>query len=492
MANTFLFGMQHATGYGVGWRDDDDRSDVRDVCGDFPAIHGEDLREALQGGDLQTRLQYRIRKAYERGGVITLSWHQLDFDNRGWNSDRVGYENIVSQILPGGKRHRDYLAKLDLAADFFHSLRGKNGEAIPLIFRPFHEHYGSWFWWGVGQCTTEEFNRLWRFTVEYLRDEKQVHNLLWAISPDLKFLEDGADYFQRFPGDAYVDIYGVDFYYHVPLNTYVVRDYRRRLNHIVRIALAHDKIPALTEIGQDGLDDPDWHTRTMLHPLKYDSLNRHIAYGVTWRNEGTGHFHAPYPGHASVPDFLEFFRDPFTLFEKDLPDMYAAPDPAAGKPVDFPAPVPASGPGWHQGSFSENGWQQVKCPFGIDTAGIRPRAAGFAREFELPDKPAAARMLVRFSGGFILYINGTEAFRYNLPTGTPPEDGYPTPFTGHRNTKAVPFDDLMRDLLVAGKNRIAVAVHGGAAAAFFDARLETDQGNPFDFGSAWYRTNPRP
>ena len=33
-----MFGMHDPTGYGVGWSYNDDRSDVHDVCGDFPAV----------------------------------------------------------------------------------------------------------------------------------------------------------------------------------------------------------------------------------------------------------------------------------------------------------------------------------------------------------------------------------------------------------------------------------------------------------------------
>lgn len=48
------------------------------------------------------------------------------------------------------------------------------GELIPVIFRPYHEHNGDWFWWGKGVNSEEDYIKLWQFTVEYLRDEKDV------------------------------------------------------------------------------------------------------------------------------------------------------------------------------------------------------------------------------------------------------------------------------------------------------------------------------
>ena len=325
MNRALLFGMHDATGYGVGWTGDDDRSDVKDVCGDYPAVYSEDLNKVARGSQLD-RVRYRLSSAYRRGGVITMCWHQYDPDNRSFYADQVNNERIVSQILPGGARHEDYLIKLVRVANFFKSLRGDNGEAIPVIIRPYHEHTGGWFWWGVGHCTNDEYNELWRFTADYLHDSLNVHNLLWAISPTLNHVYKGDSYFNRFPGDDYVDVYGTDFYINEPVQPSQVDSFRSWLHTIPRHALNNDKIPALTEVGQEGLDDQDWFTKMLVDPIKDDSLNTFISYAAVWRNESTTHHFAPYPGHPVVPNFIEFYNNPYTLFESDLPDMYEMPE----------------------------------------------------------------------------------------------------------------------------------------------------------------------
>jgi mannan endo-1,4-beta-mannosidase len=71
----------------------------------------------------------------------------------------------------------------------------------------------------------------------------------------------------------------------------------------------------------------------MINPIKNDSINNYIAYAVTWRNADRSHFHVPYPGHASVIDFLDFYNDPYTLFESDLPDMYSLPKEDLSAPI---------------------------------------------------------------------------------------------------------------------------------------------------------------
>ncbi len=72
--------------------------------------------------------------------------------------------------------------------------------ALPIIFRPFHG----------ANVTVDEYVQLWRFTVDYLRDEKGLHNLLFAYSTDV--FTDEEDYLELYPGHEYVDVLGYDDY----------------------------------------------------------------------------------------------------------------------------------------------------------------------------------------------------------------------------------------------------------------------------------------
>ncbi|MEA3224905.1 MAG: glycosyl hydrolase [Planctomycetota bacterium] len=221
-------------------------------------------------------------------------------------------------MLPGGAYHDDYKSQLDRLAHFFKSLRAAAGNSIPIIFRPFHENTGSWFWWGKDHCTAEEFISLWQFTVEYLRDDKGVHNLLYAYSPSSSHSNSRDSYMQRYPGDRYVDVLGVDDY-----NFFKSGDTAsglRPLRTIVELANEKNKVAAITELGLN-LDNENCWTE-FLNSLKNDGIANDVAWMLVWRNANTDHFFAPYPGHASVPDFLRFYDDPFTMFESHLPDMY--------------------------------------------------------------------------------------------------------------------------------------------------------------------------
>ena len=82
---------------------------------------------------------------------------------------------------------------------------------VPVLWRPYHEMNGDWFWWGKSHCTPDEFRALWKFTVSYLRDTAAVHNFIYAFSPDNRFNSE-AEFLERYPGDEWVDMVGMDNY----------------------------------------------------------------------------------------------------------------------------------------------------------------------------------------------------------------------------------------------------------------------------------------
>jgi mannan endo-1,4-beta-mannosidase len=322
--NSLMFGMQDATGYGVNWSGDDNRSDVKDVCGDYPAVFAEDINKVELNTEVE-RMRYRLTSAYNRGAVISMVWHQYDPQGRGFYATDVNNERIVSTLIPGGSQHQYYKDKLKKMAFFMKSLRGARGESIPIIFRPYHEHVGNWFWWGPAYTTTQEYNTIWQFTETYLRDSLNVHNLLYALSPSLDMVPNPGDYFIIYPGDSYIDLFGSDYYFGSTVGQTEVQTFATYLRTQVNSALSRNKLSALTEVGQELLPTLDWFTRALLAPIRDDSINTELAYAAVWRNASTTHFYAPYPGSPNVPDFLNFYNDPYTLFEADLPAMYQYP-----------------------------------------------------------------------------------------------------------------------------------------------------------------------
>jgi mannan endo-1,4-beta-mannosidase len=322
-----LFGHQHATEYGHGWHGDKDRSDVKSVTGSHPAVIGVDLmgftgRPAEQIAKTKDELRQNVIDTYNRGGVTTVAWHFANpVSGGGFNwVDSISLP-AVKMIIPGGEAHEKYKSILMEIGEWAKSVKASGGTIVPMIFRPYHEFDGGWFWWGKPHCTREEFISLWQFTVSYLRDVVGVHNFIYAFSPDNKFRTE-AEFLERYPGDEYVDMVGMDNYGDMGRNRYALDTAALKLKIVSDFALKAGKLAAFTETGLESIPNATWWTETLLKVMKSHKMR--LAYVLVWRNDTRSptHYYAPFPGQVSVPDFLKFYDDLYTLFESDLKDLY--------------------------------------------------------------------------------------------------------------------------------------------------------------------------
>ncbi len=328
--NHILFGHQHATEYGHGWQGEVDRSDVKSVTGSHPAVIGVDISGLTNtslpdsiGKKIKQDLQQNIAATYNRGGVTTVAWHFSNPLSAGgfyWK-DSVSVP-AVRYLVPGGSGHQQYKIILKTIADLANSTRGKDGQLVPMIFRPYHEFDGDWFWWGKSHCSKEEFTGLWKFTVAYLRDSLHVHNFIYAFSPDCKFNTEAA-YLDRYPGNEWVDLLGMDDYADFGRDgKYDTGAGIQKLRIVSKLATTFHKLAAFTETGLESIPNTVWWTQVLLNAVKTPGLR--LCYVLVWRNDSRSatHYYAPFPGQVSVPDFMDFYNDPFTLFEKNLPKLY--------------------------------------------------------------------------------------------------------------------------------------------------------------------------
>jgi mannan endo-1,4-beta-mannosidase len=340
-----MFGHQDDLAYGVYWRREDGRSDVQETCGAYPAVFGWDLGSRFGPGKMSNIDSIRFRdmqrwivQAYEMGGVNTLSWH---LDNLATGGNSWDTTAAVRDLLPGGKYHERLREQLDVLADMLKGLKtgGLFKHRIPVIFRPWHEHTGSWFWWGAHGCSPQEYVALYRFTVDYLRKEKKVHNVLYAYSPDV--FRDREHYMDRYPGDDYVDVLGLDYYYRPDNIERIQTDLPQKLAIVGDLAAERGKVAAFTETGFEAIPMENWWTQMLLSHV----ASARIAYVLVWRNathrSKPGHFYAPYPGHTSAKDFVAFSRHEKMLFQDKLPNLYRKGKMRIPAVQGAPAPAPS-------------------------------------------------------------------------------------------------------------------------------------------------------
>ncbi|MCC9167011.1 glycoside hydrolase family 26 protein [Pontibacter harenae] len=313
-----MFGHQDDPAYGIGWKYEAGRSDVKEVVGDYPAVVGWDLGHLELGHTVNLdsvpfdQMRSFVQEIYAKGGLNTFSWHPnnpTDPAKTSWDKA----DSTIQQVFSDPAAMGTYNAWLDRLAVFMLSLKGPNGELVPVIFRPFHEHTGSWFWWGKDHVSPEDYKKFWRYTVDYLRS-KNVNNLLYAYSTD-KF-KTKEEYLERYPGDDYVDVLGFDSYHipqYDPANTFIP-DTRRMVETIKQLGQEKGKVWAFTETGRETIPEQNWWTQTLL-PIVQDAG---LAYVLVWRNGRPDHFYAPYLGQESAENFKTFYQLPNTLFLKDV------------------------------------------------------------------------------------------------------------------------------------------------------------------------------
>ena len=324
----YLIGHQDALAYGVKWKYEPGRSDVKEVTGDYPALYGWELGGIENGSALNLdsvpfdQMRSYIKEGYGRGGVITISWHG---DNpmtgkSAWDPAA----GTVASILPGQARHQVFVKQLDAVADFLASLKGEKGEAIPILFRPFHELTGSWFWWGKKGSNSEEFKAIFRFTVDYLRNKRQLHNLIIGYNTS-NGLKSKKDFLKHYPGDEYVDMVSFDAYQRGSAG--LDKSFNKKLDKdlfiVEQVAKERQKIAAIGEIGFNTIPYPEWFTQALQPVFK----KHKFAYVLFWRNAGYKfkekemEYYVPYPGHSSAADFIKFSNAPETLFQKEVTNL---------------------------------------------------------------------------------------------------------------------------------------------------------------------------
>jgi len=306
-----IFGQQDYASDGKGWRDLDGRCDVKDVAGDYPGFYSFDFLHFTNPHNWESKdTKYLTRlffDAAKRGNVISFCWHYYNPVTGGLFYDTT---KIVSKLLPGGSHNAVFKKDMKILADFAKSAKGEDGKLIPIILRPWHELDGEWFWWGAKHCTVDEFKSLYRFTVSYLRDSLQVHNFLYAFSPDCRFKTE-QQYTERYPGNDYVDLVGMDNYWDFRPNGGSLDLVIEKSRLITQIAQKNGKLAAMTETGLANLPDTAWYTSKLLKVLKDPQVK--FAYCAVWRGE-----YVPFKGHAASEDFVKFSQDEKILFNNRL------------------------------------------------------------------------------------------------------------------------------------------------------------------------------
>lgn len=179
-------------------------------------------------GTVDTALKW----AKESNGIVTLSFHWFSpigghdksfyAKNTDFDATRVLLENTLER--------KAFFHDMDVIAE---QLKKFQAADIPVLWRPFHESYGDWFWWGAKG--PEIARELYKMMFDYYTNIHRINNLLWVWNCPLK---------EGYPGDAYVDVISTDIY----LSAYSATDYHEDYEKLIA-ETTKNKVAALAEVG---------------------------------------------------------------------------------------------------------------------------------------------------------------------------------------------------------------------------------------------------
>lgn len=203
-----------------------------------------------------------------QGGIITFSMHPRNPVTKTNVGDRTSGEEAISRILVNiTLEHEDWIKQMNIIADSFRYLEQHQ---VIVLFRPYHEMNGDWFWWG--QRSREDYIQLWKQTHDYLTITKNLTNILWIYSPNVNIRGNNylTDYY--YPGNDYVDLINLDYYFDdsTQLN----------MNNSFTRVLKYHK-PLVMEAGPGKNRDGSFNTAQY---LDYKRQFPQIAYILLWNS----------------------------------------------------------------------------------------------------------------------------------------------------------------------------------------------------------------
>ncbi len=276
--NGIISGQQEST-----WKGSDqyEFDYIYEHTGKYPAMRGLDYMNDDFAG-----VNARAKDWHERGGIVTICWHcGYDFSGS-WNeSMKTEISDWDAALTEGTPEYEVLISGMDKAADALKELQAAN---IPVLWRPFHELDGAWFWWGKGGA--ENFKKLWILMYDRYTNYHGLNNLIWVLG----YSGNGRGYDEWYPGDAYVDIAGADSYndgangkLYVLVSRVVPEDMPICFHECGRV-------PTVEQLHEK---DTDW------------------VWFMTWH---TDHI----TGSNDVNDLNEIFNDEYVITLDELPDLY--------------------------------------------------------------------------------------------------------------------------------------------------------------------------
>lgn len=281
---------------------------LENITGDKPTILSWEIYTSQTSATNKGVMLSDINSHLVARGVVGLHDHPGNpvtstlFDT-GYTGPNTGYAdrsgNPLSTIKTGGINNPTYLAYLDEVANIISSING------PVLYRPFHEINGTWFWWN-GSDRRADMILVWQQTVDYLRVTKGLHNILFVLNFDANGELGSTLYGNQalstwWPGSSYVDVISIDYYPSGQPATLDTARFNSAYDELIVLSSAYQKPIGISEYGAQGLvaqtQDNFWSNFGELLTDKF----KEIRFYCTWN--GT---YAPVEDGVSSTGYRDF------------------------------------------------------------------------------------------------------------------------------------------------------------------------------------------
>ncbi len=233
---------------------------IFDITEKYPAVLGLDWFVSTQSTSNADSLRdAKVQMAIEhwtQGGIVTMSWHQqypghLD-QAYSWVQRSTTQSEFDAIVSDGTALNNLWKSDVDLIAGYLQDLEDAG---IPVIFRPYHEMNGAWFWWG--NKSPSSYKLLWNNLYQRLTNYHGLNNLIWCWSPNKNV---NTNYF---PESSKVDLTGVDIYTSDRADSRYVSDHAKLqdLTSKPRVLAENGLLPTVSVLNQTNYSwFLPWHT----------------------------------------------------------------------------------------------------------------------------------------------------------------------------------------------------------------------------------------
>lgn len=266
-------------------------TNIFNKTGHWPAIFGADYADFRSGGLTHDAPNKASIEYWKRGGLVTISAHLYNPANTNGGGLRDKGVDLNALLAGNSETHARWMKEMDQLAEGLQQLKDAG---VVVLWRPFHEMNGNWFWW----CNHEPelFIKLWRQMFDYFTKTKGLDNLLWVYSPN-----HGEKTAAYYPGDNYVNLIGLDAY-----TDFIDPDHIKGYAEISQIK----KPFGFTEFGPHAASNPpgDYDYRRFLEGIQ-KNFPRTVFF-MSWNAKWS---------LASNTNTTELLNHPWIVNREDLP-----------------------------------------------------------------------------------------------------------------------------------------------------------------------------